>query len=442
MTDPDRSTEPGGIHMTGRFRSLGRVVALVGAVALMGVIAVPSAGAGGKFPKVDQPGVTDNEIKVAGVATISNDPTGNNLGDSFDGAEAYFKYVNSTGGVYGRKLVLDSKRDDALANNRAEVQGILTQDDPFAVLPVAVDLFSGADALEQAGMPTFGVNIQSEWGSEDNKPGPANFFGQFGSFHCFTCGLPTPMVWLAKKLGLEKVGILAYQVPQSAACATGLENSFKRYPVAKVVYLDKSLAFGNPDYSAQVAKMKEEGVDYVITCIDGNGTVSVAKEMKKQGLDAIQILPNAYSHELIAENADFLDGYYGFTPFAPLETKPQPPGLKLYEKWIKKTGGARDEHSLDGWLNAGLLVAGLEAAGPDFTQQKVIDAINKMTDYRADGLLPGVDWTVAHQQDPACYSMLKIVDGKFKPVFGKPGKPFICLPNTLKTLPLNPQVTG
>jgi ABC-type branched-subunit amino acid transport system substrate-binding protein len=401
------------------------------------------AGAGTSAPKVDQPGVTDKEIKVGGVATVSGDPTGNTLGDSFDGVEAYFDYVNSTeGGVFGRKLVLDSKRDDALANNRAEVQGLLSQDEVFAAMPMAADLFSGADLLEKAGTPTFGVNIQAEWGSEDNKPGPANFFGQYGSFHCFTCGLPTPMVWLAKKLGLERVGIVAYQVPQSAACATGLENSFKKYPVAKVVFLDKSLQFGNPDYSAQVAKMKDEGVDYVITCIDGNGTVNLAREMKKQGLDAVQILPNAYDHELISKNADLLDGDYSFTPFAPFETKPKPPGLKLYDKWIKKAGGARNEHSLDGWLNADLFVTGLKAAGPDFTQQKVVDAINKITDYRAQGLLPGVDWTVAHQQDPACYSMMKIVKGSFKPMFGKPGKPFICLPSTLKKIPAKPQIAG
>jgi ABC-type branched-subunit amino acid transport system substrate-binding protein len=401
------------------------------------------AGAGTSAPKVDQPGVTDKEIKVGGVATVSGDPTGNTLGDSFDGVEAYFDYVNSTeGGVFGRKLVLDSKRDDALANNRAEVQGLLSQDEVFAAMPMAADLFSGADLLEKAGTPTFGVNIQAEWGSEDNKPGPANFFGQYGSFHCFTCGLPTPMVWLAKKLGLERVGIVAYQVPQSAACATGLENSFKKYPVAKVVFLDKSLQFGNPDYSAQVAKMKDEGVDYVITCIDGNGTVNLAREMKKQGLDAVQILPNAYDHELISKNADLLDGDYSFTPFAPFETKPKPPGLKLYDKWIKKAGGARNEHSLDGWLNADLFVTGLKAAGPDFTQQKVVDAINKITDYRAQGLLPGVDWTVAHEQDPACYSMMKIVKGSFKPMFGKPGKPFICLPSTLKKIPAKPQIAG
>ena len=37
---------------------------------------------------------------------------------------------------------------------------------------------------------------------------------------------------------------------------------------------------------------------------------------------------------------------------------------------------------------------------------------------------------------------MKVVDGKFKPVFGKPGKPFVCLPPTLKKMPTNPQVSS
>jgi ABC-type branched-subunit amino acid transport system substrate-binding protein len=250
------------------------------------------------------------------------------------------------------------------------------------------------------------------------------------------------MVWLAKKLGLKKVGVLAFSVPQSKGCAEGLENSFKKYPVAKVVFSDKSISFGNPDYSAQVAQMKDAGVDYVITCIDGGGVVNLSREMKKQGLDAVQILANGYNHSFVKENADFLDGNYLFTPFAPFETKPAPPGLKLYRKWLKKTGGSATENSLAGWLNADLFVAGLKAAGPDFTRQKVVDAINAMKTYTGDGLVANVDWTKAHEQDPSCYAMTKIVNGTFKPVFGKPGKPFICLPATLKTIPLNPQVSG
>src|ERR1700740_2422204 len=112
-----------------------RSLVVVAAAALVLTIA-PTARAQQSFPHVNQPGVTDTEIRVGGVATVTNDPTGNTFGDSFDGVNAYFNYINSTQhGIYGRKLVLASKRDDMLSNNRAEVQALLTDDNVFAALP-------------------------------------------------------------------------------------------------------------------------------------------------------------------------------------------------------------------------------------------------------------------------------------------------------------------
>jgi branched-chain amino acid transport system substrate-binding protein len=423
-------------------------VALVAAVTLAASIGAPAASAQQSNPPVDQPGVSAKEIKVGGVATVSNDPTGNTLGTAFDGTNAYFDYINKTeGGVCGRKLVLSSKRDDALSNNREQVQGLISDDDVFAVLPVAVDLFSGADLLVKEKIPTFGWLINPEWGSEDNTPGPPNLFGNNASF--LNLSTPGPAfyadAWLAQKLGKKRVALLGYNVPQSSGAADAVAATFKKFPAAgKVVFKDTSIPFGGVDYSAQVAKMVEQKVNLVIPSLDANGAFTLGREMKKQGLDAVMILPNAYNQERIAKNAEVANGNYVFTQFTPFETptKTKSKGLKLYEKWIKKSGGTKSENSVYGWLNADLFVRGVKAAGCDFTRQKVIDAINQMKAYNADGLIAPVDWTKAHEQEPQCYAWLKVVDGKFTPVFGQPGKPFLCFPENLKTIPKNPTVTG
>ncbi len=53
------------------------------------------------------PGVTDTEIDFSSLGTNSNNPLGTCVLDCFDdGIKAYFDFRNSTGGVYGRKLVL------------------------------------------------------------------------------------------------------------------------------------------------------------------------------------------------------------------------------------------------------------------------------------------------------------------------------------------------
>jgi branched-chain amino acid transport system substrate-binding protein len=427
-----------------RFRvRVGRWLALLTTISLAG--AIGASGAGAQNPPVNQPGVTSTEIRVGGVATVTQDPTGNTLGTAFDGTSAYFSYINSMGGVCGRKLVLASKRDDALSNNREQVQGLVTSDNVFAVLPVAVDLFTGADLLATQKIPTFGWDIQAEWGSEANRPGPPNLFGAAGSFINFTTPGPTgfPDLWLAQKLGKKRIGLIAYAVPQSSGAADVIDATFKQFPKAgKVVFKDTSVPFGGVDYSAQVAKMVQNKVDLVVPTLDANGAFVLGREMKKQGLNAPMILPNAYNQERVKKNADVANGNYVLLLFAPFESTSKPAGLKLYEKWIKRSGGTTSENSVYGWLNADLFVRGLKAAGCDFTRQKVVDAINQMTNYNADGFIAPVDWTKAHQQASGCFTWVKIVNGAFKPVFGQPGKPFLCIPAGTTSIPANPPAVG
>ena len=393
------------------------------------------------FPKVDQPGVTDDEIRVGGVVSKTN-PLGGSYASAFDGVKAYFDMVNKSKdkGIYGRKLRLTSQRDDQVGMNRQEVQALLSQDGVFAVLPVAVLLFTGADLLGQAGVPTFGWNINAEWGSEQGA-GPPNLFGEKGSYLCFTCPAQ-PVPWLAKQLKTKKVGLLAYQSPQSADCAKGVEASFGKYPSADVAFLDTSLSFGVGDLSTDVSRMKDDHVDLVVTCMDTNGTLTLAKEMKKQGLDARQYLSNVYNHDFIEKNAPFFEGSYTATYFTPFEVRPKSVGLKQFERWMSRNGFEQNEISLAGWMNADLFYRGLQAAGAEFTRQKVVDAINTMTDYTAGGLVAGIDWTTAHGQNPpqGCSVVSRIERGRFVPTFGEPGKPFRCLqanplPDTLQSKP-------
>lgn len=424
---------------------VGRCVALLASLSLLGVIGASGAGAQQSGP-VNQPGVTATQIRVGGVATVTGDPTGNTDGTAFDGTSAYFDYINSTqGGVCGRKLVLASKRDDMLSNNRAQVQGLISEDNVFAVLPVATTLFSGADLLVQNKIPTFGWDINAEWGSEANSPGPANLFGAYGSFINFSTPGATgfPYLVLAKKLGVKRIGVISYAVSQSSDAANVIQATFNKYPgAAKVVFIDTSTPFGGVDYSAQVAKMVQDKVQMVLPTLDSNGAFVLAREMRKQGLNVPMVLPNAYNQQRIAANAQVANGSYVFTEFAPFESNPQPPGLKLYLTWIKKSGGQQTENSVYGWLNADLFVTGLKAAGCNFTRQSVVDAINKLTNYNANGFLPPVNWTTAHQQSQGCFSFLKIVNGKFVPQFTQPGKPFLCIPPGSNPVTATPQAAG
>ncbi|HZR11614.1 MAG TPA: ABC transporter substrate-binding protein [Acidimicrobiia bacterium] len=383
----------------------------------------PNVASNGRFPPVDQPGVTPTEIRVSGVAAVTN-PLGVKYASAFDGVQAYFDMVNSEGGIYGRKLVLANRHDDQLVANRREVEAILDQDHPFAVLPVATVLFTGADLLAKAGVPTFGWNIQDEWA------GPPNFFGHTGalclSVDCASAAWPS----IAYRFHKTRVAVLAYSVAQSANCLDMVETSFKRYKSpAKVVFADKSLSFGVTDLSTDVKKMRDAKVDLVTTCMDANGMLTLAREMRQQGLNAQMFLANAYDPEFMARNAGFFEGAIVLVQEAPLETRPQFAALKSFVKWMDERGYAKNENSLIGWVNADEFVTGLRGAGPSFTRQKVVDALNQLTSYDAGGLIGPIDWTRQHTDKNyplGCGAFLKVHDGKFVPVLGDPGKPFVC----------------
>jgi ABC-type branched-subunit amino acid transport system substrate-binding protein len=381
---------------------------------------------------VDQPGVTKDTIRTAGVASITN-ALNAPYGDIFKGVKAYYAKVNAEGGIYGRDLELVNERDDQMSNNLKEVQGILSEDDAFAAVGILTIFdFSGATELEKAGIPSFGVNYNADWNKQ-------NLFSNAGAL-CLGCtGADVP--WMAKELDKKTIGILTYgSVDSSKRCGEGLRDSFEEFPSAEVGYYSDGHSFGDVDYSVDVQKMKEAGVDFVTTCFDANAVLALGKEMRAQNLDATQYLPNAYDHEFIDANSEFFQDSIVRVPFVPFETSPQPKGLAEYLKWMKKQGDTPNEYSTYGWINAAQLVEGLKGAGPNFTQAKVVAALNKLKKDTGGGLLPGIDWTTQHTEThppEGCAAFVKVEGKKFVPAFVPKGKAFLCWPDkaTLSTEP-------
>ncbi len=369
---------------------------------------------------VDQPGVTDDTVRVGGVASVTN-ALNAPYGDIFKGIEAYFAMVNDEGGVHGRQLEVVSKRDDAMTNNLQQVQGLLNEDNVFAAMGMATIFdFSGAETLQSSGIPVFGWNINSDWNKE-------TFFGNAGAL-CIGCaGVDLP--WIAQKLKRSTIGVLAYNVDNSKDCAKGIKDSFELYPSAKVGFYSDSLSFGTTDFSVEVGQMKKAGVDFIMTCMDTNGVLAIAKEARKQSLDAIQYLPNGYDQAFMQANGQFFENSIVRVPFVPYETRPLPDGVDAYLTWIDKQGDTPNEYTSYGWINAAMFVEGLRKAGPDFTRQKVIDALNQETEVTADEMISGIDWTTQHtetQPPVGCAAFVKVKDKKFVPTFVPKGKVFLC----------------
>jgi hypothetical protein len=310
------------------------------------------------------------------------------------------------------------------------VKASLSQDKAFATF-IATPQFTGAPdiATSNPRMPTFLWNINPE------MAGKPNVFGTVGAL-CFNCiGQGAP--FLAQSQGFKKVGVLAYGATASSKeCGTAIRRSFEKYPVATVEFFDNNIGFAQPDLSSQVAAMKQKGVELVSICMDNKEALVLAKEIKRQGLNAVMSLPNSYDHQTIADNAEFLEGSFVAAQFVPFEKEPQLPEHALIKEWTDKLGKRMRELTIEGWIAAMMFVHGLKLAGPEFSQQKLIDSLNQETNFNANGMKVPIDWTKQHIDPRAhpeargeyvCASNLQIKSGKFVPILDQPGKPWTCM---------------
>ncbi len=386
-------------------------------------------------PRPGVKGVTDTTIRVA-VITSKTNPVGGKYHQYIDGIKAYFKTINDAGGIYGRQLVVVADHDDITGLQNSQVTtASLSDDNAFATFEASLQL-TGADLLAKANEPTFNWNLNPEFASTPTVP-HNNIFGTTGAI-CFSC--PGPLLpWLAEKNGFTKIGIVGYGVSsESKLCAEGTRDAFNNDTKGKVkvAFFDETVPFAG-DLAADVAKMKTAGVQLVSTCLDTNEVVKLQNEMKKQGLHAVQNLPNAYDHDFLKANAALFEGSFVEPLNAPWETQPQSPATEAYLAGIKAITNDPVETTEMGWAMALEFVDGLKGAGPEFTQQKVIDWLNAQTAYTADGLLPPVDWATTGHVDPQknvsarlkeqCQPVLKITAGQFVPYLASPGKPFTCV---------------
>jgi hypothetical protein len=388
-------------------------------------------------PLTGVPGVTDDEIRFSAFGTQANNPLGTCVLDCYvDGINAYFAFRNSEGGVHGRDLVLTTTLDDELANNQQKALEIVSADDTFAAFS-ATQVPNGWGDIAAAGMPLYTWSIHPAAAA-----GQEGIFGYTGVL-CTACTNRTSL-HAAALLEATQVAALGYAIsPSSRECANANQLTFERYGSevgAEVVYTNDDLIFGLPNgIGPEVTAMKEEGVDFVLGCLDLNGMKTLAQELERQGMGDVPMFhPNTYDEAFVEAAGDLFEGDLVNVGFRPFEAEAGDSQLDDFQEWMDETGSEISELAMVGWINADLAYQGLVEAGPRFDRAAVIAATNELTDYTAGGLLAPIDWTRQHEppseEDPAthgsaqvCTSLVRVVDGAFELV-GDPERPFLCWP--------------
>lgn len=397
---------------------------LASVVALAG----PASGGPPADPAGGAPGVTAHRIVTGAITTLSG-PLAADFGGIVPGVRAYFDMVNAQGGVDGRKLDLAYSLDDG--GNPSQftslVRDLVNQDHVFAVTGVGTDFFS-PDYLAQTGTPTYGYNTTGGWADAPN------FFGSDGSVQYYPALVPA-IAYLLKRSGAHSVALLAYDVSASSNLCSTASRLLKAAGV-RVSYQDLNAPIDG-NMTPDVQRIQRAGSDFVMSCMDLTGNVSMARAISQYGVKATQLWFNGYDQKVIDSYASLMQGVYFFLPNVPL-TAPtgKYPGLALYLKEMRRYQPAFADSALaiQGWASAALFVDGLRAAGPDLSQRRVVQLTNRLTSFNAGGLIAPVDWADGHSlprqatsTTPVCSVYVRVEGRRLQPVLGSGHRVFVCL---------------
>jgi len=296
-------------------------VALVaGCISIGGSAGAASSGA---------PGVTSNSITVGTISTQTG-PIASNFSSLVYGERAYFDYVNAQGGINGRKIdykyALDDGGSGTTFNQLAST--LINQDHVFAVTGVATAFFA-PNYFVEAKIPTYGYNVTGNWA------GPKNLFAAGGSVLYYPAEGPE-MAYLAKRTHATSIGMLAYGIASSAA---GCQAGAKGLATAgfKVSYTDFKIGYPGTTVATDVQRMKQAGVDLVISCMDVLGNINLARAVQQYGLKASQLWLSGNDKSTLVANESLMQGVYFDIQHVPFSAPTSIyPGLKVYLDAMRK----------------------------------------------------------------------------------------------------------
>ena len=328
-------------------------------------------------------GASDTEIKLGNISTISGPVPG--FGQTGQNAvKAYFNYINSQGGVCGRKLTLVTS-DDRLdaGTNRSETDRLKNEVFGFVGDTTVVD-DGGADVLSGTNIADCSLAIGTKRNSMPNSfsPNPidpsVNTNGTVGIFS-----------WLKANMGLTKVAVV---YPSQADARTRGQAYMADIQAAGLAVAGPyEVAVTETNYAGVASKIKSDAADGVITTLEVNGMAKLAQAFKQIGYTPKVPFygAQAYGQQFLSLAGDAAEGTVLPLTYDIFEDSGSNPAVAAFLEWYERSnpGSKPDFFSVMSWAAADMMVQGIEAAGPTPTRDKVLAALGTLTAFDAHGFL-------------------------------------------------------
>jgi ABC-type branched-subunit amino acid transport system substrate-binding protein len=330
------------------------------------------------------PGVTDAEIAVGAINTLSGPVPG--LGATYEAStRAYVAYRNATGGVCGRRIKLLAFDDGAdNARYRAAVDSLSSRA-ISVVTGIAAGGDGGVDLYTQRGIPVVGTGITPRL-----EVAPT-YFGVRPL-------LPSYDVVLAKyrylfDQGVRKAAIV--YVSAASSPAEGARHHQLMQAAGIQVVLDLAVPLTTLSWDSTARAVANSGADYLFYVYEQGASAAMARAVDDIGLEL------KYEEYIVAYGSQFIDlagpaaaeGTSSWIDTLPIEDGGALAEQAAYMTWMRRTSpeSALDPFAALSWSASKALFDSLEALPGPITREALMAQLQGNHAYDAGGLLAPID---------------------------------------------------
>jgi branched-chain amino acid transport system substrate-binding protein len=331
-----------------------------------------------------------------------------------EGCDAYFKYINDSGGVNGRKIEWIVENDSYNPQQTAAVvKKLVDRDGVFAIVSTlgTVTNLAVLPFLAQRGVP-----IVNPAGGHMllNKPTDKNVFGILP----LSSEIGESMTDFAvTKLGAKRVAIFFQNDQFGKDQRDGAVEALKNHNLQSVA--EASYVPSDVDVSAQVVALKQANPDAVILGIIPKHAALFVKEAQRLGWK-----PKIVGHNTVADpvvldlaGAEALEGVYVnlMTAVDSMDTPAVKNANEILAKYYPQTKPGYYPYL--GMAGAIIIVEAMKRAGGDLTRAKLITSLESLGHFEP-GVVPPIDWSTSYHGGPKAFGYAQWKGGKLSVLQG------------------------
>ena len=364
---------------------------LARAALMSAAFAVAATGSAVAQKKYDT-GATDTEIKIGNIMPYSGPASA--YGAIGKTEEAYFKMINDTGGVNGRKINFITY-DDGYSPPKAveQVRKLVESDEVLLVFNplgtpsnTAFQKYMNAKKVPQL----FVATGASKWNDAKHFPWTMGWQPSYQS------EAKIYAKYLLKEKPDAKIAVLYQNDDFGKDYLKGFKDGLGAK--ASMIVTEESYEISEPTIDSHIVKVKALNPDVLLSFVTPKFAAQTIKKMGELNWKPLHLLTNvSVSVGAVMQPAGF-EAAQGVlsADYRKDGTDPQwkdDPGMKKWSAFIDKymPGAERSDNSLVyGYGAAQTLVEVLRMCGDDLTRANVMKQAASLKDFQTDVLLPGI----------------------------------------------------